>query len=70
MAKIIRDEIIKTTNQVNVRTIQRRGLIEVRDMDVLTTKEELAADLAKELGLDLSEINVINLRSFSETQTG
>ncbi|KAL4112825.1 hypothetical protein QTP88_016549 [Uroleucon formosanum] len=70
-AQIVRDEVIRTTNQANVKTIQRRGLIEVRDMDVLTTKEELAKDLAKELGLDINEINVINLRSsFCETQTG
>lgn len=62
-AQIVRDEVIRTTNQANVKTIQRRGLIEVRDMDVLTTKEELTKNLAKELGLDINEINVINPRS-------
>ncbi|KAL4154408.1 hypothetical protein QTP88_000283 [Uroleucon formosanum] len=69
-AQIVRDEVIRTTNQSNVKTIQRRRLIEERDMDVLTTKEELAKVLAKKLGLDINEINVINLRSsFCETQT-
>jgi len=51
-AKIVRNELIKTTNEANVKTLQRRGLIEVRDMNVLTNKEEVSGDLAKELGLD------------------
>lgn len=48
--QVVRDEIIKTTSETNVKTLQRRGLIEFKaDMDILTTKEELAEDLAKDI---------------------
>ncbi|VVC28838.1 Hypothetical protein CINCED_3A002535 [Cinara cedri] len=54
-AQVIQDKIIYITNKANVRTIEQRGLIEIRYMDILTTKEKLAADLAKELGLNTNE---------------
>jgi len=39
-------------------------------MDILTIEEELAENLAMELGLEIEKLNVINLRSsFGDTQT-
>jgi len=66
-AQVVQSEIMKITSEANVRMIQQKSLIEVRDMDILTTKE----DLAQGLELNSNDIRVINIRSsFGGTQTG
>jgi len=69
-AHVVRNEIIKVADEANVKTIQRREFIEIRGMDVLTTKEELAEVIARELGTNTNDVSVINLRrTYGETQT-
>lgn len=70
-AKVVRGELLKTTDEAYIKTKQHRGLIEIRDMDVLTTKDELTSAVSQEMGLATNDVSVINLRkTYGETQTG
>lgn len=70
VARVVRNELLKTTENAKIRTLQQKCLIEIQDMDIMTYKDELASSIAEEMEITLNEVNVINIRkNRSETQT-
>jgi len=67
----IRSEVAKSAGQdVSVRLLGQKTMLEIRDIDAWTGKEDIAECIARETPISKENINIVNLRaSYGGTQT-
>jgi len=67
----LRVEIAKSAGQdANVRLLQQKTMLEIRDIDAWTNKQDIAESIERETAVAKSNIHVVSLRaSYGGTQT-
>jgi len=69
--EVVRSEISRSAgNEVEVRALQQKVMVEVRDLDQWSTVEEVAEATATATGISLEQLRVFNLRKrFGSSQS-
>lgn len=63
-AEVVRSAIEKSLGPCgSVRTLEQRSLIELRDLDGITTNEDIVDSFARDYGTRAEEVKVLNIRT-------
>ncbi|KAL4097351.1 hypothetical protein QTP88_022144 [Uroleucon formosanum] len=68
--KAVRVEVSRSAGEnVEVKSLQQKAMVEIRDLDQLTDGEEVASAVAAEIGVNRDALKVVNVRKrFGGTQ--
>lgn len=66
----IKTEVARTTGEIaNVRVLQQKTLVEIRDIDSWSDKADIVESIARDTTIEKDSINIVSLRTAYRSQT-